>query len=333
MKESAIVPAERGGTHDIHNTADSIQAGALIFSSVHSYYGRFAEGESLPRRILHHHALCYVTEGKGQFILNGRLLTANKGDFFLLLPETSVEGKALTTEPLRYMIIFFSCIQLRKDHRHQKLHPPEFPVSGKLEASGHPQAAEITRQMTSFHRTRDPEDIMHAKYRLQRLLALLLQPSIRIVQDKAVGMDIVLAYMKNNYNQELKVGQLALMAGLSTNHFIRAFKQLTEKTPMTYLMEERIKRPSNCSSLLNGSSRSPRKWAIRTSIILAGCSKIGRRGTGQLPQNNHIRIAVLYYGLDDYLMTLGLTPVAALSYRERVSRNHSLPTPVYWSKT
>lgn len=83
---------------------------------------------------------------------------------------------------------------------------------------------------------------MHAKYRLQLLLAMLLQPSKRIVQDKAVGMDIVLAHMKNNYNQELKVGQLALMAGLSTNHFIRAFKQLTQKTPMTYLMEERIKR-------------------------------------------------------------------------------------------
>lgn len=202
----------------------------------------------------------------------------------MLLPETSVEGKALTTEPLRYMIIFFSCIQLSKNHRQQKLHPPEFPTSGKLEASGHPQAAEITRQMTSSHRTRNPEDIMHAKYRLQRLLALLLQPSKHIDQDKAVGMDIVLAHMKNNYNQELKVGQLALMAGLSPNHFIRAFKQLTEKTPMAYLLEERIKGLSSCSSLPNVSSRSPRKWAIRTSIISAGCSKIGRRGTGRLPQ-------------------------------------------------
>ncbi|MEK4853635.1 ABC transporter substrate-binding protein [Paenibacillus sp. FSL H7-0756] len=298
----------------------------LFFSSVHSYFGRFAEGESLPRRILHHHALCYVTEGKGQIILNGRLLTANKGDFFLLLPETSVEGKALTTEPLRYMIIFFSCIQLRKNRRQQQLHPPEFPISGKLEASAHPQAAEITSQMASFHRTRDPEDIMHAKHRLQLLLAMLLQPSKRIVQDKAVGMDIVLAHMKNNYNQELKVGQLALMAGLSTNHFIRAFKQLTEKTPMTYLLEERIKRAKQLLFSSERVKQIAKEVGYKDEHYF---SRVFKKSEGVAPagylKNNHIRIAVLYYGLDDYLMTLGLTPVAALSYRERVSRNYSLP--------
>ncbi|MFD2413555.1 AraC family transcriptional regulator [Paenibacillus rhizoplanae] len=300
----------------------------LFFSSVHSYYGRFAEGEALPRRTLHHHALCYVTEGKGQIILNGGLLTANKGDFFLLLPETSVEGKALTAEPLRYMIIFFSCIQLRKDHMHLELHSPVFPVNGKLEAPGHPRAAEISRQMTSFHRTRNPEDIMHAKYRLQQLLSLILQPGKRIVQDKAVGMDNVLAYMKNNYNQELKVGQLALMAGLSTNHFIRAFKQLTEKTPMAYLLEERIKRAKQLLFSSERVKQIAKEVGYKDEHYF---SRVFKKSEGVAPasylKNNHIRIAVLYYGLDDYLMTLGLTPVAALSYRERVSRNYSLPYP------
>lgn len=58
-------------------------------------------------------------------------------------------------------------------------------------------------------------------------------------------------------------------------------------------------------------------------------SRVFKKSEGVAPagylKNNHIRIAVLYYGLDDYLMTLGLMPVAALSYRERVSRNYSLP--------
>ncbi|WP_405107640.1 AraC family transcriptional regulator [Paenibacillus sp. FSL K6-1217] len=300
----------------------------LFFPSVHSYYGRFAEGESLPRRILHHHALCYVTEGKGQIILNGELLTANKGDFFLLLPETSVEGKALTTEPLRYMIIFFSCIELRKDHKHQELHPPVFPVSGKLEASGHPQAAEIMHQLTVSGRTCGLEDILRAKYRLQRLLAMLLQPSKRIVQDKAVGMDIVLAYMKNNYNQELRVGQLALMAGLSTNHFIRAFKQHTEKTPMAYLLQERIRKAKQLLFSSERVKQIAKEVGYKDEHYF---SRVFKKSEGVAPasylKNSHLRIAVLYYGLDDYLMTLGLTPVAALSYRERVSRNYALLLP------
>lgn len=300
----------------------------LFFSSIHSYYGSFAEGKSLSRRTLHHHTLCYVIEGKGQLTINGGLLTANKGDFFLLLPGTAVEGKALTTEPLRYMVIFFSCIQLRKDHMHQALHSPVFPVNGKLEAPGHPRAAEISRQMTSFHRTRNPEDIMHAKYRLQQLLALILQPSKRIVQDKAVGMDIVLAYMKNNYNQELKVGQLALMAGLSTNHFIRAFKQHTDKTPMAYLLQERIRKAKQLLFSSERVKQIAKEVGYKDEHYF---SRVFKKSEGVAPasylKNNHIRIAVLYYGLDDYLMTLGLTPVAALSYRERVSRNYSLPHP------
>ncbi|QUL55922.1 ABC transporter substrate-binding protein [Paenibacillus tritici] len=300
----------------------------LFFSSVHSYFCSHAEGKALPRRFLTHYALCYVTEGKGQLTLNGMLLTANKGDFFLLLPGTAVEGKALTSEPVRYMIIFFSCMQLRKDRRHQELHPPPFPVSGKLEASGQPRAAEIMNQMTVHSRTREPEDILRAKYRLQRLLFMLLQPSERTAQDKAVGMDMVLAHMKNNYNQELRVGQLALMAGLSTNHFIRAFKQLTDKTPMTYLLEERIKKAKQLLFSSERVKQIAKEVGYKDEHYF---SRVFKKSEGVAPasylKNSHLRIAVLYYGLDDYLMTLGLTPVAALSYLERVSRNYALPHP------
>lgn len=300
----------------------------LLFSSVHSYFCSCAEGKSLPRRTLHHYALCYVTEGKGQLTLGGVPLTANKGDFFLLLPGTAVEGKALTTAPVRYMIIFFSCMQLRNNRRHKELHPPVFPVSGKLEASGNPRAAEIMHQMTVLGRTRELEDIMRAKYRLQRLLLLLLHQRESTVQGKAVGMDIVLAYMKNNYNKELKVGQLALMAGLSTNHFIRAFKQHTEKTPMAYLLQERIKKAKQLLFASERIKQIAKEVGYKDEHYF---SRVFKKSEGVAParylKNRHIRIAVLYYGLDDFLMTLGLTPVAALSYRERVSRNYALPHP------
>lgn len=298
----------------------------LFFSGVHSYTSSNAEGKLLPRRILHHYALCYITEGKGQITLNAVPLTANKGDLFLLLPGSAVEGKALATGPIRYIVIFFSCMQLNNDRRHQGLHPPLFPVSGKLEIYGHPRAAEIIRQVTAFHRTRDLEDIMRAKHRLQQLLAMLIQPHDRLLPGKAAGMDIVLDYMKKNYSKQLTVAELALMAGLSTNHFIRAFRQLTDKTPMAYLLQERIRRAKQLLFSSERVKQIAKEVGYRDEHYF---SRVFKKSEGVAPasylKNRHIRIAVLYYGLDDYLMTLGLTPVAALSYRERVSRNVALP--------
>ncbi|GGF86654.1 hypothetical protein GCM10010912_34910 [Paenibacillus albidus] len=280
----------------------------------------------MPGRTLHRYALCYVTEGKGQLILNGVPLTASKGDFFLLLPGMAVEGKALTTAPVHYMIIFFSCMQLRNDRRHMGLHPPIFPVSGKLGASGNPRAMEIMHQMTVLDRTAGLEDIMRAKYRLQQLLVVLLHQRESTAQHTAVGMDIVLAYMKTNYNKELKVGQLALMAGLSTNHFIRAFKQYTEKTPMAYLLQERMKKAKQLLFSSERVKQIAKEVGYKDEHYF---SRVFKKSEGVAPasylKNSHIRIAVLYYGLDDYLMTLGLKPVAALSYRERVSRNYAIP--------
>ena len=49
------------------------------------------------------------------------------------------------------------------------------------------------------------------------------------------GMDRALEYMTHQYMKDIRVEQMARMAGLSVNHFIRTFKRQLNMTPIEYL--------------------------------------------------------------------------------------------------
>ena len=54
------------------------------------------------------------------------------------------------------------------------------------------------------------------------------------------SLQITIDYMKQHYMKPLQIGALAQMAGLTPSSFCRAFKQLTDRTPGSYLTELRI---------------------------------------------------------------------------------------------
>lgn len=53
---------------------------------------------------------------------------------------------------------------------------------------------------------------------------------------------IVLDYIEANLTSEISLAELAALTGLSANHFIRAFRAATQRTPYGYLVERRLSR-------------------------------------------------------------------------------------------
>jgi len=53
---------------------------------------------------------------------------------------------------------------------------------------------------------------------------------------------VVLDYVEANLTSEISLADLAALTGLSTNHFIRAFRAATQRTPYSYLLERRLLR-------------------------------------------------------------------------------------------
>lgn len=52
----------------------------------------------------------------------------------------------------------------------------------------------------------------------------------------------VLEFIEANLDQQLSLGQLAQVASLQLNHFVRAFKQATHQTPHRYVLHRRLAR-------------------------------------------------------------------------------------------
>ncbi|KAA2301707.1 helix-turn-helix transcriptional regulator, partial [Clostridioides difficile] len=54
------------------------------------------------------------------------------------------------------------------------------------------------------------------------------------------GMDLALDYMTHQYREDIRIDQMARMAGLSVNHFIRTFKRQLNMTPIEYILKLRM---------------------------------------------------------------------------------------------
>jgi AraC family transcriptional regulator len=73
------------------------------------------------------------------------------------------------------------------------------------------------------------------------------------------GLRIVLDYIEENLCSEIVLADLAALTGFSTNHFIRAFRAATQRTPYNYVIERRLLRVSEA---LRRSNRSLAEIAL-----------------------------------------------------------------------
>jgi AraC-like DNA-binding protein len=131
------------------------------------------------------------------------------------------------------------------------------------------------------------------------------------------SLQITIDYMKQHYMKPLQIGALAQMAGLTPSSFCRAFKQLTDRTPGSYLTELRIDKAKQLMSDPNV------KFKQISSVIgfqdELYFSRVFKKREGVSPtiymKRNEKRIAIVSgLNLQDQLLALGIHPIAAPSF-------------------
>ncbi|MBP1996982.1 AraC family transcriptional regulator [Paenibacillus eucommiae] len=301
----------------------------LLFTTIRMYGYQGKTGDVLRKKTLHTYALCSVTRGKGILTINGSLYQVGKGDLFVLLPGMIIEGKSHSVEPIQYTLILFSCVQLSRHKSDWRVEQPDLLVQGRLTVScDAPPIKGLLDQLMDLNKSRLAQDKAAMKYMLSRLLLLVIQMEDRQEEKQdEVGMERALGYMNENYMKDIKIDQLARMAGFSTNHFTKSFKHQMNMTPTEYLLKQRIARAKQLLFASGKMKEVAQQVGYKDEHYF---SRVFKKAEGVAPtfyvKNKCHRIATLYYGLDDHLITLGLKPVAALSYAERVS--HMYPVPV-----
>ncbi|MDR6550322.1 AraC family transcriptional regulator [Paenibacillus qinlingensis] len=303
----------------------------LFLSSIRIYSSnKNHSGYILSKRTLKNYAICMISNGTGVLSINEVTHIAQEGDLFILLPGMTVEGTSHGLNPIHFSVIFFSCLQLKKRSKEWSMEHPLFPISGKHQLTAHDRSVkEILERILTSAKNGQIQEKLDLKYHLHTLLTklMIVSRSQEHEPEKLIGMDYALAFLNENYMKELKMGQLAKMAGYSINHFTRIFKNRMNMTPTEYYLQQRIRKAKQLLFSSEKMKEVAQQVGYKDEHYF---SRAFKKEAGVAPtlymKDKSRRIAALYYGLDDYLMTLGLHPVAVLSYQDRVSQHYPVPT-------
>ncbi len=221
------------------------------------------------RQPLHTHdyvQIAYVVRGVCSHLFNGKLLTASKGDMFVIPP--SVEHRLETFEDKTFDLVLLDFLPLLLDER---LEPLSQSLYGRLTEEGGDagQAAEgmqpwvhipPNKQSLVEQLLQDIQDEFEHKeegYQLSiRLnlakLLLLLERERRKASRPSPGpaavhphhrqFDLIVRYVHENYGQDISLEEVAGMAGMAPTYFSHSFKKEIGLSFVEFVHEVRIER-------------------------------------------------------------------------------------------
>ncbi|MFS0723046.1 AraC family transcriptional regulator [Paenibacillus sp. 1P07SE] len=295
-------------THTKQRTA----AGTRLFvPSLRAAAGSYNPQERFCLRTGRLYAFGIILKGSVEIVMDGKRQIVRARSAFLLPPGTLAYGQALGGQPLRYRVLLFHCVVLAGRGSDWRTGPARLPAAiGPALATG---AAELFDALKTQER-----------HMVCFLLARLLQRYLAELSEQPAGgggIEAAAAYMDKHFTESLQVEQLAGIAGYSPNHFTKLFKSAMDCTPVAYLTKLRIERAKQLMLTSGSMKEVASEVGYRDEHYF---SRVFKQATGVAPtiyiKTCHRRVAALYYGLDECLQTLGLQPVASLSYTRRIAQ-------------
>ena len=300
----------------------------LYLSSVHICHYAGIPGQ-IQHRVWNRFALCRVTDGRGTLTIDNVIHTVSRDDWFILSPGMHLELQPDMKAPVRYQLILFSGVGLVRTLHAWRTEAIAFPITGKIQLSSNRR--DIQEMMDRIVYKNYPASGLEntaQKHLLHQLLIRLLTCVEEISKPPQAGMDLAIDYMSHHYMKEIRMDEMAQVAGLSVNHFIRTFKRQFGMTPMEYILKQRMAKAKQLLFSTDKIKVIAERVGYRDEHYF---SRVFKKNEGIAPtffmKNKVSRIATLYYGLDEVVLTLGLKPVSALSYVQRVAHPILMSSP------
>ncbi len=285
----------------------------LFFSSIRLCRAEWPQEGRIRARNLDKGALFFAESGRASLTVDGQHHLVEAGESFWLSPGSRIGLQ--WAEAFRCSFLLFACRRMRRFGGQWLATETDWPKSARL--TSEKENVEAWLSVNGSAPSRDRLELKHTLHRWiddrYRQQENSNGESAQSGDREATGSAEI--YMSEHYARELSVTELADRAGLSVNHFIRTFKARTGRTPAQYLLNLRM---NKAKQLLFSTDK------IKTIARSVGYkdehyfSRAFKKTEGMAPayymKHPERRIAAVYYGLDDYLRTLGITPVAALAH-------------------
>ena len=288
----------------------------LFIPSVRSISLTFDAGQHVQWSTRRRYALIIITHGRAEATVDGKTYPLRQSQAFLLPPGTPVQGRFTDGEAVKCRMILFTCLQITRQAGIWNAQPAELPLAMDTDLAI--LAGDIIHSSET-----------HRQATLGQEMALMLQrwqATVNEAPSAPGGLQRAIDYMERHFDQQLQLEQLAAMAGYSVNHFSKLFKSATHLTPAAYLTGQRMERAKQLLLTPLSMKEVARQVGYRDEHYF---SRVFKQSSGIAPtryvKTRYRRIAALYYGMDDCLHTLGIEPVASLSYARRVVEPEGFP--------
>lgn len=202
-------------------------------------YQEATPGHVASQKIVDHYIFHCVTSGKGTYWIHDQTFHLEKGDCFLLIPDTPIRYQADLKEPWIYYWIGFDGLDVRQLlslcglwDNHPITHYPDPERLGRL----------IAPLITC-----DPSRLSQNYYalgQLYQLLSLFMENNTdnHPLSRKEFYAEQVIAFVNENYSCDITVQDIAHHIGLDRTYLYRVFKEVYGISIQNYILHFRLKK-------------------------------------------------------------------------------------------
>lgn len=238
---------------------------SYTFECIHVQIGSLAHSTSLCNDRLTHSLILCLRDGD-TIQINQQSFTTVYGSCMFLPPDSTIECKNTTTEPIYYQVSFYMfargeqqpCIEpIKSLPYHMWLRPT--PLSSILEYIQCMSRFFDSHEASSIDEIHPEIEMNHfrANLLLQQLILACLESQTRQSSDLfAPALEAIqhtVDYIHQYYQKPITVEDLLQLSGLGRWKYSKLFQQLTGKKPLDYINDIRINRAKDLLRLSNHS--------------------------------------------------------------------------------
>lgn len=193
---------------------------------------------------LHQELVVAVTEAGGaDYVSRGLPAYAEPGRVMVFNPQEPHASRVAQGQRWRYRAFYFGPAFLTKLSRSYDLPAERVPYFSESDIGD----GNLARLLADLHRCMESrESLLHRESALLANVAALFghygkpRPAIRQTGFEARAVARAKQYMHENFAADVRVGELAELAGMGEFHFIRAFRRMVGLPPHAYHNQIRI---------------------------------------------------------------------------------------------
>lgn len=186
-----------------------------------------------------HYLIHYIISGKGTYSVLGNSYTVQKGEAFLIFPDTITQYTSDRIDPWTYIWIEFGGLKVERFLTDAGL-SPKTPIYSPLTQESSAELEALMKNSLIYHD--NPLKLMGNMYHiletLIRTTSINRPPKNNTLQEFYVHE--ALLFIERHYKENITVSQLADWCNINRSYFGKIFRNTIFMTPQKYIIKYRM---------------------------------------------------------------------------------------------